>query len=261
MTLNTPTFRAQIANSQTTFHAQAFNNAAVSVSFTPAANALLLCLVATNRPSAGLSAASGVSDTSGLTWTRQVLSDPGSGTGAAASIWTAPVGASPSSTTVTVAYNASANASSWEISAVLVDVTDSSGSVPAIGTTQNAHSTSGLPTFTLTGVSSGSYIFTSDADWGAVAGSSAYSSTGGNTAMTVLNNATGTNREVDANYGYHYAQSTSTVAAGSITITATAPSAQNYSFVGLEVAVPASASGYVPRPAVRLQAVTRSAVY
>jgi hypothetical protein len=75
----------------------------VSSSFTPAANSLLVVVALNQRYSFTTTLDPQCSDSSGLTWTRVALSSEIAGSyGGDLAVFTAPVGASPSATTVTV---------------------------------------------------------------------------------------------------------------------------------------------------------------
>lgn len=225
MSLNTPVLKA----GPTDTGAPSGQPTVTSPSFTPSANSLLLAFIELNNDVSG-SVPSVVSvTTSGLTWTRQVWkngdagSTGGAGTDSGSEIWTAPVGASPVAMTVAAVTQRSGATGNVEAILTIVEITDTSGSVPTVGNIGATSSTSGLPSVTIT-TSAGSYLFAGASDWSA-GGAGSYAT--GTTSIADGTRAT--------QVSWRIMRSTSTTSAGSTTLAMTAPSGQTFDMAALEV--------------------------
>jgi hypothetical protein len=258
--LNAPTANTFWGGTRPTGTASSYT--VTSASFTPAANALLVCAITLNVPLAAHNVQVTSVTSAGLTWTRSVqcaytgaaaVTVPAGGTaqaGSAAEVWTATTGAAPAATTVAIVMPVTGNASNQDIEAQVVMFTDSGGSVPVIGAKGTASSGSGLPSLALT-CAAGSYMLAARSDWAALGAGTL----GTTPAATAVYNAGNTD------FAYAAWRTTATTSAGSVTLNMTAPAAQNFNMAGLEVQPPAAVA--VTRPQVRIvrQAMNRAASF
>lgn len=251
MSLNAPTLPVALATSGPV---AATSLSATSLSFTPTANALLIAMTAANNPVSGQDTSVTVTG-GGLTWTRRARknknasSTGGAGTDGGAEEWTAVAPGSPSAMTVNAVLTTTAQTgSTWDLKLQVVQITDTSGSTPLVGTAAAASSASGLPSVGVA-VSAGSYVLAVSSDWATLSG------------QTLGSGQTNLVNGVNADFAWHFWRTTSTTSAGTQTMNMTAPSAQNYDLVALEVQPPAGGATTFPQRILTIPspAVTRAA--
>ena len=203
-----------------------------TASFTPSANALLVVKVVQNNAVVGDDTSVTITGGS-LTWTRRVRrnnnasSTGGTGTDSGAEIWTAPVGGSPSSMTVTATTAINfAGAHQIELVLEVIEVTDTSGTAPTVGNVGAGSSTSGLPSAAISGgVSAGSYVLAVASDWTA----NVTAGTPGSGQTTIRDSFR------SGQVAWHFWRTTSTTSAGALTMNETGPSGQQVNTCAIEI--------------------------
>jgi len=211
--------------------------AITTASFTPPNGSAIVILFGSNSQAAGDTSITSITNTgTAITWTRRARknknasSDGGAGVDGGAEIWTG-VGTG-GAITVTVNGLGSGTTHEKAVQAVVLTGADTTAFTNIAATS----SSSGLPSSTVAGCSTGSYVYAAASDWNAAGAGTAGS------GQTIVSESI-----VAGQISIHFWRTTNTLSgAGSQAMNLTAPSAQQYDEVAIEIKATASAT--VPPP-------------